>query len=81
MIRIPQFIWCHRLKKPILKTVSKLLGPVVKRGSGYGSGFGYGDYNSGKRGFGGAAFDQGFGGFSVMKRQGAQSFTSLKANL
>ena len=33
-----------------------------------GSGFGYGDYNSGKRGFDGGTFDQGFGGFSVMKR-------------
>ena len=33
------------------------------------SGFGYGDYNSGKRGFDGGAFDQGFGGFSVMKKK------------
>ena len=53
----------------------------MKRGSGYGSGFGFGDYDSGKRGFGSAIFDHGFGGFSVMKRQGTQSFTSLKANL
>ena len=32
-----------------------------------GSGFGYGVYNSGKRGIDGGMFDQGFGRFSVMK--------------
>ena len=35
---------------------------------GYGGGFGFGDYDSGKRGFGGATFDHGFGNsFSTMK--------------
>ena len=40
----------------------------LKRG---GTGFGYGDYNSGKRGFDGGIFDQGFGEFSLMKKRGA----------
>ena len=35
---------------------------------GYGAGFGFGDYDSGKRGFGGATFDHGFGNsFSLLK--------------
>ena len=37
---------------------------------GYGGGFGFGDYDSGKRGFGGATFDHGFGNsFSTMKKK------------
>ena len=41
-----------------------LYPPGVKRGRG----FGFGDYDSGSRGFGGAIFDHGFGNsFATMK--------------
>ena len=51
--------------------------PPVKRG--YGNGFGFGDYDSGKRGFGGATFDHGFGNsFATMKKRGGDQFIQLQ---
>ena len=51
--------------------------PLVKRG--YGNGFGFGDYDSGKRGFGGATFDHGFGNsFATMKKRGGDQFIPMQ---
>ena len=56
--------WLFQGTRHITNTVKRQALDKFKRGGG----FGYGDYNSGKRGIDGGAFDQGFGGFSVMKR-------------
>ena len=49
-----------------------MIGPqgLEKLKRGNGGGFGFGDYDSGKRGFGGAIFDHGFGNsFATMRKR------------
>ena len=49
----------------------------MKRGNG--AGFGFGDFNSGKRGFGGATFDHGFGNsFATMKKRGGDQYIRMQ---
>ena len=50
---------------------------MQKMKRGYGAGFG--DFNSGERGFGGATFDHGFGNsFATMKKRGEDQYIQMQ---